>query len=95
MVLAGTTTTDAAGTYYFDNLSPGQYQVVLPSPAANAPVSSGTTVTVDDNGGDGLDNGTQATSGSPATSPVITLTAGAEPAAAAENNAQETAGCPG
>ena len=71
-------TTLANGLYYFGNLLPGDY-VVGVTPPATAPVSSTTTVTTDDNGGDGLDNGTQAASGDEAFSPVISLSAGTEP----------------
>ena len=43
--LALTTVTDANGNYYFPNLPEGNYQVVLPTPPASAPVSSTPTAT--------------------------------------------------
>ncbi len=53
--------TDVDGNYYFGNLPSGSYQVSVPTPAANAPLSS--TGAAGDNQTDLDDNGTQATSG--------------------------------
>ncbi|MCB0648833.1 MAG: hypothetical protein KDC49_19320, partial [Saprospiraceae bacterium] len=85
-----TTVTDVNGTYLFDTLPAGQY-IVKVTPTAEANTSSLTAVAADDNGGDGLNNGTQIDGpGSAAYSPVITLTPGMEPDAAGENNPYET-----
>jgi uncharacterized repeat protein (TIGR01451 family) len=86
-----TTVTDVNGTYLFDTLPAGDY-IVAVTPATQANTSSTTAVAADDNGGDGLNNGTQTVPGATAYSPVITLEAGTEPDAAAENNPFETLG---
>ena len=86
-------TTLADGLYLFSNLLPGDYKVGV-KPIATAPVSSTPTITADDNGADNLDNGTQASSGADAFSPVITLSPGTEPIVATEfgaGGAQDTA----
>ena len=78
-----TTTTDANGSYVFDNLLPGDYIVEF-IPPASLPVSSGPTDTQDnqqdddDNGIQQDTNGDGITDG-PITSPVITLSPGTEP----------------
>ena len=84
--LVGWTFTDAAGHYFFDGLAPGRYQVIV-SPDnfdSGAPLNvfclsiPGTNGS--DNQVDGDDNGAQPGGhGTPTSSPIITLTAGAEP----------------
>jgi hypothetical protein len=79
VTVVATTTTDANGTYYFDNVNPGSYFVGV-TPAVDAPTSSPDTAnTAGDNQIDGDDNGIQTTSGAEARSPMITLVAGTEP----------------
>ncbi len=74
-----TATTDANGDYHFEGLAEGDYVVYIPTPPASAPTSSSVTSTTDDNV-DGDNNGSQpGGSGTPVTSPVITLSAGNEP----------------
>ena len=73
-----TTQTDGAGAYGFENLSPGEYIVYIPQAPGLYPVSSAPT-DENDNGQDNDDNGIQAYPGGPIASPVIELTAGAEP----------------
>ncbi|MEZ4984355.1 MAG: SdrD B-like domain-containing protein [Saprospiraceae bacterium] len=85
-----TTVTDADGNYYFGDLPPGDYMVAV-TPSTEAGASSMTAVTTDDNGGDGLNNGTQPGGvGTTAYSPVITLTPDMEPTV--EDNTAEVAG---
>ncbi|MFN0077631.1 MAG: SdrD B-like domain-containing protein [Prosthecobacter sp.] len=76
--LIASTTTDGLGFYNFHDLMPGKYFIRIPSPPSFALLSSGTTSTVD-NQVDDNDNGTQAEQGGEVFSPVVTLTAGAEP----------------
>jgi hypothetical protein len=64
-----------AGVYSFSSLLPGNYQIVISTPPAGAPLSSGPTVTTD-NAVDNDDNGSQASSGDPVSSPVFALAAG-------------------
>ncbi len=73
-----TTTTDDDGNYCFADLAPGEYQVVVPEPPADAPISSTSTDT-EDNQEDGDDNGTQTSSGERVISPLIMLTPSEEP----------------
>lgn len=86
---AATTTTStgsgaALGNYFFGNLLPGNYQVRIPTPPATATLSSTVTATTD-NQVDGDDNGTQTGgAGGSTISPIINLTAGAEPLNAVE-----------
>jgi len=56
--LVASTTTDADGDYYFGDLLVGDYQVVIPTPPADAPTSS-TSTDMNDNQEDGDDNGDQ------------------------------------
>ncbi len=77
--------TDNAGIYSFANLQPGQYFVYMPEPPAAYPTSSSTTATTDNNVDDD-DNGSQATTGAPVTSPLVTLTSGGEPGAAVDGD---------
>jgi len=88
--LLATTTTDSNGDYLFDNLPPGDYQVVVPTPPADAPMSSSPTNTSDDNV-DGDDNGTQTTYGASTTSPMITLTPNSEPIGETEQGGTQDA----
>ncbi|MEM7535400.1 MAG: SdrD B-like domain-containing protein, partial [Chloroflexota bacterium] len=70
----------AAGAYLFVNLAPGQYYVRIPTPPADAPISSTPTETNPDDDVDQNDNGIQA--GGPGTAVVsnlITLVANNEP----------------
>ncbi|TDU67286.1 putative Ig domain-containing protein [Prosthecobacter fusiformis] len=73
-----TTTSAGGGVYSFNDLSPGQYFVYIPTPPASFPLSSTTTDTAD-NTDDNDDNGTQTTQGQPVRSPLISLGAGTEP----------------
>jgi len=81
--LVATTTTDANGSYIFDNLLPGDYYIEF-TPPASLPTSSTPTNTADDQV-DGDDNGMQqdldgdGVTDGPITSPVITLAPGTEP----------------
>jgi len=70
-------TTSGGGFYSFANLSPGQYLIHIPNPPAGYPLSSVTTVTLD-NGVDNDDNGIQAGAGQPLQSPLIALAGGTE-----------------
>jgi hypothetical protein len=81
--LVGEVTTGTNGLYLFSNLLPGSY-VVAVTPASSAPVSSTLAPTVDENGLDNADNGTQASSGAIAYSPVIHLIPGTEPSTFSE-----------
>ncbi|MDI1313050.1 putative Ig domain-containing protein, partial [Prosthecobacter sp.] len=74
---AATTTTSGGGFYTFSNLSPGQYFIYMPTPPAGFPLSSSTTVTLD-NGVDNDDNGIQTSQGLPVQSPLIGLAGGTE-----------------
>ena len=86
--VVATTTTDANGSYVFDNLLPGDYIVEF-TPPANLPVSS-TQTSPNDDDVDGDDNGIQQdTDGDGLTdgvisSPVITLMPGTEPTGEAD-----------
>ena len=74
------TTTNQAGHYYFDDLYPDTYFVYIPTPPAEAPMSSTDIATSgDDNQVDGDDNGQQAVSGDPVRSPNIILAVATEP----------------
>lgn len=83
MVIA-TTMTDANGDYYFGGLDPGDYSLNIPTPATLYPISSTPTDNMD-NGEDNDDNGTQAMSGDPVTSPTFTLGDGPEPSGSDES----------
>jgi hypothetical protein len=74
---AATVTTAGGGLYTFNNLSPGQYFVYMPTPPAAYPLSSTTTVTLD-NSVDNDDNGIQTSQGQPVRSPLIGLAGGTE-----------------
>jgi len=65
--------TDAMGLYLFSDLVPGDYYVSIPTPPADAQMSSTPTSMVDDDV-DGDDNGIQAVTGGVVTSAVFTLT---------------------
>ncbi len=65
----------ADGIYGFASLAPGNYYVRLPSPPSTAPLSS-TVSDPADNREDNDDNGAQADSGQPISSPVIALGSG-------------------
>ena len=91
------TVTDANGNYYFGNLPQGNYQVRIPvanftgaGALAATPISSTTTATTD-NQVDGDDNGIQTATGLETVSPIINLTAGAEPTGAQESFSGGTA----
>jgi len=76
----GTATSDGTGAFFIGGLPEGDYFLYVPTPPASAPTSSTPTDSAD-NGVDGNDNGDQpGGSGTPIISPVITLTAGGEPA---------------
>ncbi len=75
---AATVTTAGGGLFSFENLSPGQYFLYIPTPPATYPLSSTVTDTAD-NGQDGDDNGIQIQQGQPVRSPLISLVAGTEP----------------
>ncbi|HRK82670.1 MAG TPA: SdrD B-like domain-containing protein, partial [Saprospiraceae bacterium] len=83
---AGGMLTNAMGNYYFGNLAPGRYYVVLPSSnfasggAAVAYQLSSTPTDTNDNNEDSDDNGIQMVApGGVIMSPVIELAAGTEP----------------
>lgn len=82
-----TTTTSAVagsvGNYFFGGLTPGNYQVVIPTAPTTFTISSTTTVTTD-NQIDNDDNGTQTAIGGATVSPIINLTPGGEPLNAVE-----------
>jgi len=74
-----TDTTDGDGFYGFNDLDEGTYVVYIPEPPADYPTSSDNT-DMADNQEDDDDNGDQpGGSGTPITSPEITLVAGEEP----------------
>ena len=87
-----TVTTASGGNYFFDELPPGEYQVIIPvsnfaegtGALASTTVSSFVTDT-NDNGEDGDDNGIQTLGATQVESPIITLSAGAEPTASSPN----------
>ncbi|MEZ4984348.1 MAG: SdrD B-like domain-containing protein [Saprospiraceae bacterium] len=88
--VVATDITDANGDYYFGDLAPGDY-IVQVTPNGAAAQSSPGGLTTDDMAGDGVNNGTQAGgAGTPAQSPVITLTPGLE--TMAEDSPEETTG---
>ena len=69
--------TDVQGSYFFENLEPGDYMVRIPTPDANYLTSSpgnGADDRTDDD-----DNGIQASAGGPTISPLISLLPHAEP----------------
>jgi len=77
---AGSATSDSSGFFFISGLPEGDYFLYIPTPPASSPTSSTPTDTAD-NQVDGNDNGDQpGGSGTPIISPVITLTAGGEPA---------------
>lgn len=82
-----TITTTSAGTignYFFNGLTPGNYQVRIPTPPATATLSS-TVTTATDNQVDNDDNGIQTGgAGGSTISPLINLAPGAEPLNAVE-----------
>jgi hypothetical protein len=83
-VVIATTTTDANGDYYFGGLDPDMYSLNIPAVSGTYPISSTPTETTD-NGEDNDDNGTQASSGDPVTSPTFELGGlDPEPSGAAE-----------
>ena len=89
---AGGVVTNASGDYLFTGLLPGSY-VVKVTPPASAPVSSTDIASsTADNDIDGDDNGTQASSGDDAVSPVIVLAVGAEPTNGAGATDEKDAG---
>ncbi len=75
-----TVNTDTDGTYRFSGLNPGRYFVYIPNPPAGYPESSSSVTGEDqDDGENDDDNGIQAASGGPVSSPVVTLQEGTEP----------------
>ena len=80
--LVATTVTGSDGTYFFDNLLPGNYFIELDAPES-LPDSS-TPTNSEDDGVDDDDNGSQEVSGGVITSPVFTLLPGSEPSGPAE-----------
>uniref|UniRef100_UPI00378343F0 GEVED domain-containing protein n=1 Tax=Prosthecobacter sp. TaxID=1965333 RepID=UPI00378343F0 len=74
---AATVTTAGGGLYSFNNLSPGQYFIYIPTAPASFPLSSASADTAD-NGQDNDDNGIQTAQGQPITSPLIALAGGTE-----------------
>lgn len=85
--IASITTSSVAGSlgnYFFNGLTPGNYQVRVPTPPATATLSS-TVTTTTDNQVDNDDNGTQTGgAGGSTISPLINLAPGAEPLNAVE-----------
>lgn len=85
--LLASTATDADGNYFFNELLPGKYYVVIPTPPIDALKSSDLTDTTD-NQIDSDDNGIQpGGTGTAIHSPVILLSLGGEPVGAAESGA--------
>lgn len=83
--LLASTATDLDGNYFFDQLLPGKYYMVIPTPPIDALKSSDPTDTTD-NQIDGDDNGIQpGGTGTAIHSPVILLSLGGEPVGAAES----------
>lgn len=79
-----TTSSGTIGNYFFNGLTPGNYQVRIPTPPATATLSS-TVTTTTDNQVDNDDNGTQTGgAGGSTISPLINLAPGAEPLNAVE-----------
>ncbi|MGV3659672.1 MAG: GEVED domain-containing protein [Prosthecobacter sp.] len=74
---AATTTSSGGGFYTFNNLSPGQYFVYIPTPPAAFPLSSVPTTTTD-NSVNNDDNGIQTAKSQPVRSPLIGLAGGTE-----------------
>jgi hypothetical protein len=75
-----TTVTDGSGNYFFGNLIPGDYQVLIPTTPANMP-----SITILGPAGDNANDGTQPLgTGKYVISPIINLAPGAE-ATTAEN----------
>ncbi len=75
-----TDTTDEMGNYFFGDLNPGDYELVINSVPDSLPLSSTPTGGEADDGIDGNDNGTQvAGPGTPISSGVITLAPDTEP----------------
>lgn len=75
---AASVTTSGGGIYSFNNLSPGQYFIYMPSPPVAYPLSSVPTATTD-NGVNNDDNGIQTAKGLAVRSPLIGLAGGTEP----------------
>ncbi len=75
---AATVTTAGGGLFTFNNLSPGQYFLYIPTPPTAFPLSSAGTDTAD-NAQDNDDNGIQTAQGQSVRSPLVALTAGTEP----------------
>ena len=73
-----TTMTNGSGDYFFGDLSPGVYQVRIPTPPAGHLLSS-TPTDVLDNREDSDDNGSQVAIGDVTISPLISLAPGQEP----------------
>jgi hypothetical protein len=86
-VQVGTTTfTDVNGQYMFLNLTPGVYYVRIQTPPTFYP-SVSTVIVTTDNGINNDNNGSQpGGSGTQVVSPLITLAAGAEPAAGVDGD---------
>ena len=86
-----TTTTGSIGNYFFGNLTPGNYQVRIPTPPLGFGTSSAITATTD-NPVENDDNGTQTGGAGTATvSPIINLAVGAEPTNTTETGQGGTA----
>lgn len=81
-----TTSAGTIGNYFLNGLTPGNYQVRIPTPPATATLSSAPAVTdTADNQQDNDDNGIQTGgAGGSTISPLINLTPGAEPLNAVE-----------
>jgi len=89
-----TMVTDANGDFIFTDLPAGAYFVYIPTPPADAPLSStDVATTATDNQIDGDDNGIQAGGlGTPVRSPDITLSIGDEPTTAETDQGGNTTG---
>ncbi len=74
-----TDVTNGNGNYFFGNLSPGTYRVLIPVPDASAQVSSSVTTNNANGDVDGDDNGIQTGAGNPVRSNNIVLAPGTEP----------------
>ncbi|MEM9886022.1 MAG: SdrD B-like domain-containing protein [Bacteroidota bacterium] len=83
------TTTNPDGTYLFEGLTPGDYQIRLPDsnfsgPLNGLPFSSVPTTIADNDDTDNDDNGLQTVGSGTVISPTYTLSVGGEPSGAAE-----------
>ncbi len=77
--VVATDVTNGNGNYFFGNLPPGTYRVLIPVPDASAQISSSVTTNNANTDVDGDDNGIQTGAGNPVRSNNIVLVPGTEP----------------